>query len=134
MPDIDVLGVESDPLRAFAYLSTPVVPFSDRALSELLRSARRFNAARGVTGKLVVLEEDGGVTRFAQWIEGPRSELDACIRRIVADDRHAHVDVRRRGPVDARRFPDWDMAFDPATPADFDAEAGALSGDSPTPR
>ena len=118
--DIDVLGVEGEPLRAFAYLSTPVVPFSDRDLSELLRSARLFNAARDVTGKLVVLEEDDGVTRFAQWIEGPADALALCVGRIEADTRHTDLQVVRRGPVAARRFPGWDMAIQPASSSTFE--------------
>ncbi|PAP75717.1 BLUF domain-containing protein [Rubrivirga marina] len=120
MPDIDVLGVESEPLRAFAYLSTPVVPFSDDALNDLLRSARRFNAARDVTGKLVVLEDDDGVTRFAQWIEGPARALALCVERIESDTRHADLQVIRSGPVAARRFPGWDMAIHPASATTFD--------------
>lgn len=120
VPDIDVLGVEGEPLRAFAYLSTPVVPFSDRDLSDLLRAARQFNAARGVTGKLVALEEDEGVTRFAQWIEGPADALALCVERIEADTRHTDLQVVRRGPVAARRFPGWDMAIQPASSSTFD--------------
>jgi hypothetical protein len=120
VPDIDVLGVESEPLRAFAYLSTPVVPFSDRDLNELLQSARRFNAAHGVTGKLVVLEADEGVTRFAQWVEGPADALSLCVERIDADPRHTDFRVVRRGPVMARRFPGWDMAIQPASSSTFE--------------
>ena len=120
MLDVDVLGVESEPLRAFAYLSTPVVPFSDRDLNALLRSARRFNAAHGVTGKLVALEDDDGVTRFAQWIEGPAGALALCIERIEDDTRHTDLQVVRRGPVAARRYPGWDMAIHPASLSTFD--------------
>lgn len=125
---LDVVGHDPDPLHALAYVSTPTEPFSDRALSDLLLAARRWNAAHGVTGKLVVLEEGEQIVRFAQWIEGPRSELEACVRRIVADPRHHGVDVRRRGPVEARRFPDWDMAIQPASGATFAQAADDLSG------
>ena len=127
MLDIDVIGVESEPLRAFAYLSTPVVPFSDRDLNALLRSARRFNAARGVTGKLVVLEEDDGVTRFAQCIEGPADALALCIERIEDDTRHAGLQVVRRGPIAARRFPGWDMAIQPASASTFERAVAAAT-------
>ena len=123
----DVVGHEPDPLHGLAYLSTPTVPFSDRDLSELLLAARRWNAAHGVTGKLVVLERGDRVVRFAQWIEGPRTELEACVRRIFDDERHGDVEVRRRGPVEKRRFPGWDMAIEPAPPERFEAEAEALA-------
>lgn len=128
---VEILGHEPDPLHALAYLSTPTVPFSDDAVNDLLLASRTWNAMHAITGKLIVLEDDGEVVRFAQWIEGPRSELDACIRRIVADDRHASIDVRRRGPVEARRFPDWDMAFSHADAVSFEDQSGELTG---TPR
>ena len=126
MPDQDVVGRAPDPLYAVAYVSTPLLPFSDRDLSDLLLSARRWNAEHGVTGKLVVLEEGREVVRFAQWIEGPRAALEACVERILGDDRHGAFDVRRRGPVDGRRFPGWDMAIEPAHAAAFDAKAADL--------
>ena len=124
----EVVGYDPDPLHAVAYVSTPTVTFSDRDLSDLLLEARQRNAADHLTGKLVVLEEDGRVVRFAQWIEGPQAELEACVRRIVGDDRHEGVEIRRRGSVERRRFPDWDMAFQEAPPGVFEAEAAALTG------
>lgn len=130
MPDsapAEVVGHEPDPLHALAYLSTPTAPFSDRDLSDLLLAARRWNAAHAVTGKLVVLERDGRVVRFAQWIEGPRTALEACVRRIFEDDRHGDFDVRRRGPAERRRFPGWDMAIEEAPPEAFDAAAEQLA-------
>ena len=127
MSDPDVVGIEPDTLHAVSYLSTPVVPFSDRELSDLMLSARRYNAAHGVTGKLVVLEDGDRVTQFAQWIEGPRLALEACVRRILDDPRHAGFDVRRRGAVDGRRFPGWDMDIQPVDAVSFPAEAEALA-------
>lgn len=123
----EVVGHDPDPLHAVAYVSTPTVPFSDRELSDLLLSARRWNAAHHVTGKLLVLEEEDQVVRFAQWIEGPRGDLETCLRRIVADERHEAVDVRRRGSIEGRRFPNWDMAIEAAPPGAFDAGAAALA-------
>ena len=125
-PD-DAVGHEPDPLHAVAYLSTPTTPFSDRDLSELLLAARLWNVRHGVTGKLVALEADGRLVRFAQWIEGPRAELEACVRRILADPRHADFDVRRRGPVDARRFPEWDMAVQTVPANAFGPASDALA-------
>ena len=127
VPELDVVGHAPDPLHALAYVSTPTVPFSDRDLSDLLLSARRFNAAHGVTGKLVVLEDGDRVVRFAQWVEGPPAALETCLRRILADPRHGDVDVRRSGPVPARRFPVWDMAIEPADALRFPARAEALT-------
>lgn len=126
---VEILGHAPEPLHALAYFSTPTVPFSDQEVNDLLLAARTWNAAHGITGKLIVLEEGDRVIRFAQWIEGPRSEMEACIRRIVTDERHGRIDVRRRGPVEARRFPDWDMAFEPSAPTAFEAKAEAMTGD-----
>ena len=117
-----------EPVWAFAYLSTPTVPFSDRDLSDLLLATRYANAAREVTGKLVVLETEAGVVRFAQYVEGPEVGLAAVVERILADPRHADVEVRRQGPVPGRRFPGWDMALHPADAAAFPLAAGHALG------
>ena len=119
---------DAEPIHAFAYLSTPTAPFADRDLSDLLLAARYANAAHEVTGKLVVLETDAGVVRFAQWVEGPEAGLAAVVDRILADPRHADVEVRRQGPVPARRFPGWDMALHPAGAAAFPLAARAATG------
>ena len=128
-PEIEVVGIDPDPLHAIAYLSTPTVPFEDRDVADLLFAARHWNAIYEITGKLVVLEEGDRVVRFLQWIEGPAPALDACFERIRADTRHDDIEVRFRGAVEARRFPAWDMAIDTATPATFDTEADALAPD-----
>lgn len=123
-----MIGIEPEPLYAFAYLSAPAAPFSDRDLSDLLLSARHANAARRVTGKLVVLEGPRGVVRFAQYVEGPRPGLAAVVERILSDPRHGGFEVRREGPVRARRFPGWDMAVQPADAATFLRRADAVTG------
>ena len=124
----DVIGIEPEPLCAFAYLSTPTAPFSDRDLSDLLLAARHANAAHRVTGKLVVLEGAAGVVRFAQYVEGPEGSLAAVVERILADPRHGGFEVRRQGPVPARRFPGWDMAIQPASATAFVQESAAVTG------
>ena len=127
MSDLDVVGHEPDPVHALAYVSTPTVPFSDRDLSDLLLSARSFNAAHGITGKLIVMEDDrDAVVRFAQWIEGPPAALAACLERIRADTRHATQQVQAHGSIPGRRFPGWDMAFQAYDPEAFGSESDAL--------
>ncbi|WP_412060952.1 BLUF domain-containing protein [Rubrivirga sp. IMCC45206] len=124
----EIVGLEPDPLHAVAYLSTPTVPFSDRDLSDLLLASRHWNAANGLTGKLVVLEDDSGIVRFAQWIEGPRAALDACMARIAADPRHRDIEIRREGPAASRRFPGWDMGIEPVPEATFEDASTDLAG------
>ena len=127
MSDLDIVGHDPEPVHALAYLSTPTVPFTDRDLSDLLLSARRWNAEHGVTGKLLVLEdEDGAVVRFAQWIEGSPGQLAACLERIRGDDRHVPEGVHEHGEVPGRRFPGWDMAFESYDPDRFAVEAAGL--------
>ena len=126
MPDSDVIGLAPDPLVAFAYVSTPEGTFSDRDLSDLMLSARRFNAEHGVTGKLIVLEDGDRIARFAQWVEGPASAMQAVVQRVLADPRHGGFEVRQRGRVEKRRFPGWDMAIQPVGAVSFAREADAL--------
>ena len=124
----EVVGYAPDPLAAYAYVSTPMAPFDQDALNGLLLAARRFNAAREVTGKLVVLEEEGRVVRFAQWVEGPQRQLAAVVDRIRADERHGGLEVRFEGPVPSRRFPSWEMVYAPAaTPGAFAIDVETLT-------
>ena len=132
MSNPDIVGLDPDPVHALAYFSTPTVPFTDRALSDLLLSARSWNAEHGITGKLLVLEdESGAVVRFAQWIEGAPAQLAACLTRIQADDRHTTQEVVEHGETPGRRFPGWDMAFEAYEPERFSAEAVSLQTPQP---
>lgn len=126
--EAEVVGLDPEPLVALAYVSAPAVPFSDRDLVDLLFAARRWNAHYGITGRLVALEADGQVSRFYQWIEGPEAALASCFARIEADARHRDIEVRFRGPVDARRFPGWDMGIQKADASTFDAEMASAPG------
>ncbi len=111
---------------AFGYLSTPTVEFSDRQLSDLLIAARTWNNPRQIGGKLIVLEEGERVVRFAQWIEGPREDIEMCIQRIFADTRHGEFDVQWQGETAGRRFAGWDMAYDTFAPDDWTGTAPGL--------
>ena len=122
------------PVFAAAYVSTPTVAFSDRDLSMLLLAARRHNARHGITGKLVAAEidEPGGGTRvvkFVQWIEGEAEAVRACLRRIHADARHGGLEIQFFGPVEARRFPGWDMAIATIPEATADVAAREMVPD-----
>lgn len=100
-------------LYAAAYVSVPTVAFSDRDLSDLLLSARRWNADHGVTGKLIVAESDHRrVEHFVQWLEGEPDDVRAALRRIRDDPRHARIELQFFAPVPRRRFATWDMAFE----------------------
>ena len=125
----DPIGLEPPPLRTFGYVSTPTVPFSDRDLSDLLRAARATNARHDVTGKLVVLEDEDGVVRFAQVIEGPEDALAVVVERIRADPRHDQIRVVVDDAMQAgRRFAGWDMAIERVPPPVFASASEALFG------
>ncbi len=76
------------------------------ALSKLLTSARRRNASMGLTGALVFSAQ-----RFAQVLEGPMEAIEQVFELIQRDHRHGNVTVLDYGPVEARAFPGWSMAF-----------------------
>ncbi len=76
------------------------------ALAQILATARRRNAELGVTGALVLR---GG--RFAQALEGAYPAVQTVFDAIAADPRHAEVTVTEDGPVAARAFPAWSMAY-----------------------
>ena len=115
---------------AFGYLSTPTVEFSERELNQLLLAARAWNGRRKISGKLIVLEEGERVVRFAQWIEGPREEIELCMQRIYADTRHGAIDVQWQGETTGRRFGGWDMAYDTFEPSEWTGVAPGLVDES----
>ncbi|WP_412069741.1 BLUF domain-containing protein [Rubrivirga sp. IMCC43871] len=125
---ISAVGYEEPVLRTFGYISDPAVAFSDRDLSDLLLSARRFNARHDVTGKLVVLEDETGITRFAQVIEGPAESIAVVTARIKSDPRHGRLQVVVQGDIDGRRFAGWDMAIARVERKVFEPEAAVLFG------
>ena len=84
----------------------------------ILAASRGNNARDGVTGGLLF-----SAGCFAQVLEGPSETVEATFERIQCDDRHSDVTVLEAGPVTARMFPDWSMAF-----TGGDAAAGPLVG------
>ncbi|WP_412060953.1 BLUF domain-containing protein [Rubrivirga sp. IMCC45206] len=123
---ITAVGYEDPTLRTFGYISDPSAEFSDRDLSDLLLSARRFNARHDVTGKLVVLEEATGIVRFAQVIEGPAESIAVVTARIKSDPRHESLQVVLHGDIEGRRFAGWDMAIARVEGEVFETEAEVL--------
>ena len=92
------------------YCSRNRIPPNEDAMAahieQILLTARRNNARRGITGGL--LFSDGC---FAQVLEGPASAIESVFERIQLDSRHDDVTVLQAGPVAQRDFPNWAMAF-----------------------
>jgi hypothetical protein len=87
-----------------------------QAVDALLATARRRNAAAGVTGAVIVAPR-----HFVQALEGPAAAVEAIFDRICCDLRHAVIEVVECGPVLEPAFGGGAMSH--LIP---DAEAGAL--------
>ena len=102
------------PLRALAYLSTSLDPWTDAELEKLLHVSRHYNRMRAVTGVLLCCDQT-----VLQYIEGPPEGVEDVMQRIRASHRHriAHVLLDER--VRERSFQDWDMGLAQPTASDL---------------
>jgi hypothetical protein len=103
------------------YLSWASAPLTDDQLQELLRVARRHNKQLNVTGIMVY-----GNERFMQVLEGEEATVRALYEHIKLDARHHHVIAYADKPITHRAFAEWTMAFQAATPQEFEEMAGYL--------
>ncbi len=105
------------PLFRVLYCSrTATAGGPDTHIADILSVARRRNAADGITGGLMFSRGC-----FAQVLEGPIEVVMETFERIQQDERHSDVTVLQVGPIAARDFPAWSMAY-----------AGANDADDPT--
>ena len=92
------------------YCSRNTIPGSaeqiTRNIDQILEVSRRNNARQGVTGGLLYSEGC-----FAQVLEGPVQAVEQAFERIQCDERHSEVTVLQAGPIEARAFGAWSMAF-----------------------
>lgn len=94
-------------LSQLIYVSRPF-GFHAEMLDDVLLSARRRNAANGITGSLVCRADV-----FLQILEGPRAAVTETFGRILRDDRHVEVVILHCGDTPDRMFPSWSMRDDP---------------------
>ena len=111
-------------LHRVLYCSRNLIPGTPEAVAADIRSilatSRRNNARDGITGGLLFSKGC-----FAQVLEGPLDAVESAFERIQCDGRHSDVTVLQSGPIAARDFADWSMAF--AGPgAASDPAAGTL--------
>jgi hypothetical protein len=100
------------------YVSGATRSIDRTAVSEILATSRRNNAAAGITGMLLF-----GNDTFIQVLEGERAVIRKLVERIRADARHRNFMELAEREAQARAFPDWQMGFkelDPSAPADQD--------------
>ena len=76
----------------------------DYTLRQILIQSHVLNSRDGITGFLVTYRG-----WYAQVLEGPRAAVDECYARIGRDQRHASPEVKSRGLVGLRLFPQWSM-------------------------
>ncbi|WP_168796571.1 BLUF domain-containing protein [Arthrobacter echini] len=106
-------------LLSIVYASSAAHPFGDGELGDLLALSRRNNADADLTG--VLLYRSG---QFLQVIEGPSDVLRERMSIIAADPRHLDVRILFQETIDERHFPDWTMAFEPASDVSIDEIPG----------
>ncbi len=93
-------------LERLLYRSKATNTLGSLHLFNMLSEARSRNAALGITGHLLYTEEV-----FVQCIEGPTESIAALWDSLQSDARHHDIELLARGPIQERRFSDWNMAF-----------------------
>ncbi|MGE8317452.1 MAG: BLUF domain-containing protein [Comamonas sp.] len=92
----------------FMYCSVLAPGAGAAGVGTIVKTAREFNGAHGITGLLVF---DG--ERFCQYIEGPASAMQGLVEKLEADSRHTDftpLHFERRTDA-GRRFPGWSMGY-----------------------
>ena len=100
-------GEDDNALYRLSYVSD-IVPSAvdelDFTLRQILIKSHILNSRAGITGFLITYRGC-----YAQVIEGPLRAVDSCYARIALDHRHANPEVKSRGLVGLRLFPQWSM-------------------------
>jgi hypothetical protein len=92
-------------LYNLVYCSRATAGVDDAEVARILKVARQFNPAHGITGLLVF---GGGI--FFQWLEGPRDAVMQLMVNLRNDPRHGGIVMLSEiEEVRERLFPDWDM-------------------------
>lgn len=100
-------------MYAALYVSRAVRPLSEADLADILFTARRNNAEKGLTGRLVYAARDGEPGTFVQWLEGDDWRVrELLYGPILRDGRHAIYGVPFEGPTTRRVFPSWTMGYE----------------------
>lgn len=105
--DSQVSEKGSEAVFRLIYRSRSNIPDTDldEALGEILQVARVNNAAKGITGALMLYDH-----WFAQVLEGEEAEIQKLFAVIRSDPRHRSIDVTEQTRVPGRAFARWAMA------------------------
>lgn len=94
-------------------------------ISDIIKTARSFNASHGLTGVLVF---DG--QHFLQYLEGPQQPLWELMVRISRDPRHVNFNLLHRDSCASERlFSNWSMGYAQVEDNDPLAVLGELVGE-----
>ncbi|MDB5581532.1 MAG: Photoactivated adenylate cyclase subunit beta-like protein [Bradyrhizobium sp.] len=96
------------PLVSLIYVSRSKLGLEDASddVELIVARSRGRNLSLGVTGALMFSGD-----YFAQMLEGRRSAVQELMTSIERDWRHHNIIVTRDGPIAARRFAGWQMAY-----------------------
>ncbi|BEP93562.1 BLUF domain-containing protein [Acidovorax sp. sif1233] len=115
----------SPDLYEVLYVSTLAPDQPTSVVAEVAGRARLVNAQLDITGLLIF---DG--QRFCQQLEGPQKAVLKLIERIRNDPRHINVEVLHNGPLAARRFQQFSLAFSTVEDVDALARMERLDGEA----
>lgn len=76
------------------------------SVSQIVADAQVRNSEFEMTGALLFTG-----THFAQILEGPQGSIQQLMSSIQDDSRHRNIVIVDHSPIEARRFPDWKMAY-----------------------
>ena len=97
-------------LYCLVYTSIASRKMSDDDLKVLLKTIRKNNEIRQVTGILLYLDPF-----FIQVLEGREAIVNNLFTRIKQDSRHNKVSLIYKKPIEERYFSDWTMGFSKIT-------------------
>ena len=117
--------IPSSALYEALYVSTLAEGQPVAVVAEIAGHAHVHNASRGITGLLIF---DG--MRFCQHLEGTQKEVLKLTERIRNDPRHTGVEVLHHGPLPARRFRQFSLAFTAVEDTEVLARLGLLDGEA----
>jgi len=97
-------------LYCLVYTSIASRKMSDDDLKVLLKTIRKNNEIRQVTGILLYLDPF-----FIQVLEGEEAIVNNLFTHIKQDSRHNKVSLIYKKPIEARYFSNWTMGFSKIT-------------------
>ncbi len=93
-------------LYHLAYVSEATRLPTSNDLTDILDTARSFNASVGITGMLLYKD-----SAFVQVLEGSKAKVVELYNRIKDDPRHRRVRTLINEDLEAREFSEWSMGF-----------------------